>query len=134
MHSKDADNARRWLPALLAFALWGSWALYANHETSTGQAIVAGVLQGTASAAITLCMTLAIQRLFTLFRQPLAALLIPPCIIVSISSSLLFALHSLGQTPHLWLTILPPSAVAFAFCLFLTIRLSLQSRLTNPES
>ncbi|MFN3579110.1 MAG: hypothetical protein ACK4VV_01385 [Pseudomonas sp.] len=134
MPSKDADNAMRWLPALLAFALWGGWALYANLGASTSQAIIAGILQGTASAVITLCMALAINRLFPLFRQPLIALLLPPCIIVSITSSLLFILHSLGQTPQLWLTILPPSAVAFAFCLFLTARLTLQNRSTTPES
>ena len=134
MPSKDADTAMRWLPALLAFVLWGGWALYANLTESTSQAIIAGVLQGTASAVITLCMTLAINRLFPLFRQPLLAVLLPPLLVVSITSSLLFVLHSLGQTPRLWLTILPPSAVAFAFCLFLTVRLALQNHPTTPES
>lgn len=134
MPSKDADKAMHWLPAVLAFGLWGSWALYANFEASTGQAILAGILQGTASAIVTLCMTLAINRLFHLFRQPLVALLLPPCIVVSVSSSLLYTLHSVGQTPRLWITIVPPSAVAFAFCLFLTARLALQNRSPASES
>ena len=48
--------AGRLLAAALAFALWGGWALLANWSSDPQHAMIAGLLQGTASALMTLVM------------------------------------------------------------------------------
>lgn len=128
MPSKDASADQRLPTAALAFVLWGGWAVLANQSVGIAQAVLAGALQGTASAVITLIMAALATRLYHRFHHPLIKVLAPPCLIVSVSSSLLYLIHSLGQTPNLWLTIIPPSSLALAFCLYLTLRLAKQTR------
>lgn len=125
---------KRLLPAAgMAFLLWGGWAWIANQAAGSTRAVFAGVLQGTASAVITLIMAAIATRLFLRIRFRPLAILLPPCLIVSISGSALYTIHSLGQTPNLWLTIMPPIGLAFAFCLYLTLRLANQSRIPRDH-
>lgn len=128
------DAFHRHLPAAgLAFLLWGGWAWLANQAANSSKAIFSGVLQGGASAVTTLIMATLVTQLFLRIRSRPLAVLLPPCLTVSISSSLLYLIHSLGQTPNLWLTIIPPSTLAFAFCLYLTLRLANQSRTSHDH-
>lgn len=129
----DASHKRHLPAAGFAFLLWGGWAWLANQAASGSRAIFAGVLQGSASAVITLIMAAIATRLFLRIQSRPLAVLLPPCLIVSVSSSVLYLIHSLGQTPNLWLTIIPPSGLAFAFCLYLTLRLASQSRTSHAD-
>ncbi len=115
--------AGRLLAAALAFALWGGWALLANWSSDPHHALIAGLLQGSASALMTLVMAIAAKALF--YRLPAGAprLLLPAVLIVSASFTLLYLVHSWHQTHALWQTILPPTALAFTYCLFLCLRL-----------
>lgn len=115
------------LPAAAgAFILWGGWAWFANQAAGAAQALQSALIQGCASATITLLMAMLVNWLFLRIRSPLLAVLLPPLLMVSLSISLLYLIHSAGQTPRLWLTIIPPSSLAFAFCLYLTLRLARQ--------
>lgn len=116
------------LPAAgLALLLWGGWAWLANQAAGIAGAVRAGLLQGASSAIITLLMAAVVTRLFMLIPSRSLAIILPPCLVVSLSTSALYLIHSFGQTPNLWLTILPPSGLAFVFCLYLTLRLASQS-------
>lgn len=114
--------AGRLLAAALAFALWGGWALLANWSSDPQHALIAGLLQGTASALMTLVMAIAAKALF--YRLPAGAprLLLPAVLIVSASFTLLYLVHSWHQTHALWQTIVPPTSLAFIYCLFLCLR------------
>lgn len=124
MESKDAGSNAA-LPAVVAFVLWGGWAFYANVDSSSTFPLIPALVQGSASAIITLLMALAVQRLNILFAAtPRLAAWLPPFVIVAITSTLLVVFHSLAGTPNLVATVIPPSAVAFAFCLFLSLSLA----------
>ena len=120
------------LPAATgAFLLWGGWAWLANQAAGKAQAVQAGLLQGAASALITLLMAVVVTRLFLLLRPAVLAILLPPLLVVSLSTTFLYLIHSASHTPRLWLTIVPPSSLAFAFCLYLTLRLARQPPPSN---
>jgi TRAP-type C4-dicarboxylate transport system permease small subunit len=115
--------AGRLRAAALAFALWGGWALLANWSSDPQHALIAGLLQGTASALMTLVMAIAAKALFYRLPEGAARLLLPAVLIVSASFTLLYLVHSWHQTHALWQTIVPPTSLAFIYCLFLCLRL-----------
>jgi len=119
--------------AAMAFALWGGWALLANGGPSQPEALTAGLLQGSASAIITLLMAICATALFHRLPAPYLRVALPPLLIVSVSFSALCAVHSLHATPALWATIVPPSAMAFVYCLYLTLSLARETRQMPPE-
>ncbi len=114
----------RLLAAALAFVLWGGWALLANGSAGHREALFAGLLQGCASAIITLLMAVCANALFVRLPGPVLRIALPPLLIVSVSFSALWLAHTANNTPALWTTILPPSGLAFAYCLYLTISLA----------
>ncbi len=133
MDSKEAGSSAA-LPAVAAFVLWGGWAFYANLEPSNSFPLLPALVQGSASSSITLLMALAVQQLHILFAaSPRLAAWLPPFVIVAITSTLLVVFHSLAGTPNLAATVIPPSAVAFAFCLYLSLRLAHRSQAHAKE-
>ncbi len=114
----------RLLAAALAFVLWGGWALLANWSAGHLEALFAGLLQGCASAIITLVMAVCANALFARLPGPVLRIAAPPLLIVSVSFSALWLAHTANATPALWTTILPPSGLAFAYCLYLTFSLA----------
>ncbi|MCO5785641.1 hypothetical protein DHB74_04650 [Pseudomonas sp. G11-1] len=122
------------ITAGLAFLLWGSWAWLANQTSDPAHALLAGLLQGAASAIITLLMAAIVTRLFHRISSRPLAISLPPLLVVSVSTSALYLLHWLSQTPNLWLTIAPPSCTALIFCIYLTLRLAYQSPSPTPSS
>ncbi|MEH6491487.1 hypothetical protein [Halopseudomonas sp.] len=123
----------RLLAAALAFALWGGWALLANGGPEHPEALTAGLLQGSASALITLLMAVCATALFHRLPGPILRVALPPLLIVSVSFSALWVAHSLHATPALWATIVPPSSLAFVYCLYLTLSLARETRQLPPE-
>lgn len=132
MSAINQDGANSWrgrlIAVLLAFIIWGGWALLANWHSDPAHAAMAGVLQGTFSGVLTLLMALAVTALFRRLPDNLLRVLLPALLIVSVSFTLLYLLHSWHQTPALWKTIIPPSSMAFAYCVFLSLRLHREAR------
>lgn len=132
MSAANQDGANSWrgrlIAVLLAFVIWGGWALAANWRSDPAHAAMAGLLQGTFSGILTLLMALAVTALFRRLPDNPLRVLLPALLIVSVSFTLLYLLHSWHQTPALWQTIIPPSSMAFAYCLFLSLRLHREAR------
>ena len=124
----------RLFAAAFAFVMWGGWALLANWHGGHQNALMSGLLQGSASAVITLLMALCATALFARLPGPvLLRIILPPVLIVAVTFNALWLAHTANATPSLWLTILPPSCVAFAYCLYLTLSLARNNRRHSPE-
>lgn len=115
------------LAASLAFVLWGGWALLANWQAGLRPALLAGLLQGAMSFLVTLLMASAIIWQARRLRRPAGRILVPPLVTVSVTGSLLYTLHTLSGTPGVWRTIVPPTTVAFIYCLLLSAQLQRQA-------
>ena len=101
------------MSAVAALILWGGWAWWTNGTSS----IVSALAQGTFSFCMTLGMVAIVTRLFHYFKNPLARSVLPGILMVSLSASILTAVHWWVQTPHIFQTIAPALTVAFGFCL-----------------
>lgn len=97
-----------------AFLAMGSWAAFANRGHPMPAPLLAGLIQGTLSAGITLLLKRGIEALARRFSG-LTALLAPPVIAGLVSASLLTAIHALGGTPEIARTIAVPLTVATSY-------------------
>jgi hypothetical protein len=109
--------------ALAAFLLWGGWAWYVNGADGEWHTLLTALAQGTSSFLITLVLVALVTRLYHAFEHPLARLWLPSLVTVALSVSMLFLVHLWVGTGQILYTILPPSTVAFLFCLFTTIKI-----------
>jgi mannose/fructose/N-acetylgalactosamine-specific phosphotransferase system component IIC len=98
----------------VAFLAMGGWAAFANRAHPMPAPLLAGLVQGAISAAITLCLKRSIEFLASRFRG-IAALLAPPAIAAIISASLLTAIHTIAGTPEIAHTIAVPLAVSTSY-------------------
>ena len=97
-----------------AFLAMGSWAAFANRGHPMPAPLLAGLIQGTLSAGITLLLKRGIEALARRFSG-LTALLAPPAIAGLVSASLLTAIHAIGGTPEIARTIAVPLTVATSY-------------------
>lgn len=97
-----------------AFIAMGSWAAFANRTHPMPAPLLAGLIQGTLSAVITLLLKRGIEALARRFSG-LTALLAPPLIAGAVSASLLTAIHTIGGTPEIARTIAVPLTVATSY-------------------
>ncbi len=97
-----------------AFLAMGSWAAFANRAHSLPAPLLAGLIQGTLSAIITLLLKRGIEYLASRFSG-LTALLAPPLIAGVVSASLLTLIHTIGGTPEIARTIAVPLTVATSY-------------------
>lgn len=109
--------------ALSAFILWGSWAWYVNGADNEWHTLLSAIAQGSSSFLITLGLVALVTRLYNHFEHPLARVWLPALIVTAFSSSVLLVVHLGVGTQQIIQTILPPSTVAFLFCLFTTIKM-----------
>ncbi len=97
-----------------AFLAMGGWAIFANRHHPMPQPMIAGLLQGTISAIITLFLKrmieAAVRRLDGVF-----ALVVPPLLAAGVSLGLLVTLHSLAGTPEIAATIAVPLIVSTSY-------------------
>lgn len=126
-------KSEKLLAAGLAFILWGGWALLVNWSAGVSSASIAALIQGSTSFAVTLLMAAAVTWQARRISRPVYRVLVPPLVIVSMTGTFLFLVHSLGQTPDLWKTILPPTTIAFCYCLFLTIQIQREASLSSTR-
>jgi hypothetical protein len=98
----------------VGFLGMGAWAVFANRHHPLPQALLAGLVQGTMSAIITLFLKRMIEALSQ--RLPgLAALILPPLLAVAASIGLLSLIHSLAGTPEILATIAVPVTVTVIY-------------------
>lgn len=113
----------RVVSGVLAFLLWGGWALYVNLEFGEDIALKACLTQGTASFVITLFMVRSVEWLFGRLPPGTLQMTIPSVLTVSFTGSCLALTHWFMGTPRIFATIAPALTVAFLFCLFTTYKL-----------
>ena len=105
-----------------AFVAMGGWAVFANRAYPLPEPLIAGVLQGTISAVITLFLKRMIETV-SARTDGIPALILPPLLAAAVSLVLLLLLHRLAGTPEISATIAVPLIVstsyAFAYSLAL---------------
>lgn len=125
-------RSKRYIAALMAFLLWGGWAVFVNSKGGWDKALVAGVVQGSASAILTLIMATAVVWQAQMLANPLFKALLPPVVTVAMTGTLLYAAHAICGTAHPSRTMLLPMTVAFFYCLSLTVPVA--RRIKDPLS
>jgi len=118
------------ISAILAFLMWAGWAYYANLDAAGYGALFSAIAQGVFSALATLVMVRVVTTIHNLIADKRLAVFLPAVLTVSVSSILLFLLHSFVGTSSIIKTILPPMTVAFLFCVFTASKLQ-QSELPH---
>jgi hypothetical protein len=97
-----------------AFLAMGAWAVFANRAAGLSHALVAGLVQGTLSGAITLALKRFLEAASA--RLPGAwALIVPPSISCAVILALLLAAHILAGTRNVLATISLPYAVSSTY-------------------
>ncbi len=99
-----------------AFLLMGSWALYANWGHPMPKPVLAALVQGSLSGAI----TYALKRTLDALRAGLPRAKgwwLPPLIACTGSLCLLVSAHWLAQTPEILRTISVPFSVAATYAI-----------------
>jgi hypothetical protein len=109
--------------AVAAFLTWGGWAWCVNAGDGEGSRLLTAFAQGVSSFVITLVIVALVTRLYHYFQHPMARLWMSAIVTVTLTATLLVVVHLLVGTEQLLFTILPPSAVAFLFCLLTTFKL-----------
>lgn len=97
-----------------AFLAMGAWAVFANRSHPTGDALTAGLVQGTASSLITLVLKRFLETFSARLSGP-AAFLLPPAISCTVILALLWTVHTLAGTPEVWATLAIPFAVSSTY-------------------
>lgn len=99
-----------------AFFAMGGWAVFANRNHPLPEALLAGLVQGTISALITLVLKKFLEwsnaRL-----QGAAALVVPPLVTATSILALLVAAHALAGTPEIAATIAVPFTVSTTYAI-----------------
>ena len=106
----------------IAFLAMGGWAVFANRAHPWPQPLIAGVVQGALSGAITFVLKRMIERLAASFSG-IAALVLPPLIAVALSLALLTSIHMLAGTPEILATIALPTSVTAIYSTIYTAAL-----------
>ena len=97
-----------------AFLAMGGWAVFANREHAMPAPLLAGAIQGTLSACITLFLKRVVEAIGARLTG-IAALAFPPLAAFAISVTLLVTLHTLAGTPEVLATIAVPLTVATSY-------------------
>jgi mannose/fructose/N-acetylgalactosamine-specific phosphotransferase system component IIC len=82
--------------------------------------LIAGLVQGTVSGALTLGLKQSVDWLRPRMRGPLAYI-VPPLIAGGCSALLLMTAHGIAGTPEIWTTIAVPLAVSFSYILIYNV-------------
>lgn len=100
--------------ATLAGLLWGGYAftVNCNHLPS---ALKSGIFQALASFITTFTSVQLLVSIQSCFKRQLSKVIIPPVILLVLTSLLYFFIHSFIKTENILLTLLPNLAAGFAF-------------------
>ncbi|MDE1996049.1 MAG: hypothetical protein KGI75_26360, partial [Rhizobiaceae bacterium] len=99
---------------LFAFLAMGGWAVFANRLHPMPRPLIAGAVQGTVSACLTLFLKSVIEALSRRFSG-VTRFWAPPLIACLGSITLLVMLHTLAGTPEILKTITVPLLVSTSY-------------------
>jgi hypothetical protein len=134
------------------FLAMGAWAVFANRDHSLGQALLAGLVQGTISGLLTLVLKKFLEwmsrRLSPALRQAQGdaggdtpaqegrrpepvegqahtsvGLILPPLITATAIATILITAHTLAGTPEVLATIAVPFTVSTSYAILYNLRL-----------
>jgi len=97
-----------------AVVVMGSWAAFANRAHGVRPAVVAGLVQGGASALVTFTLKSSLEAMSARLKGALA-LVVPPTISCTVVLILLVVVHRLAGTHELWSTISIPYGASSAY-------------------
>ncbi|MEO9650264.1 MAG: hypothetical protein ABJ360_04125 [Roseobacter sp.] len=103
--------------------LMGSWAAFANRAHPMPAPVIAGIIQGLITAAITLFLKNVVERIFWR-TDGWKRLIAPPFAAFLVSLTLLTAIHTIARTPSLLTTISVPLSVSTLYALLYTLTMS----------
>jgi fructose-specific phosphotransferase system IIC component len=110
-----------------AFVAMGGWAAFANRAHPLGSMVLAGLVQGLLSGAITLGLKRSLEAMAARLGGPVAFVL-PPVVTCAVVLTVLLTVHRLAGTPEIWATIAIPYAVSSAYAWIYTASLVLAGR------
>lgn len=99
---------------LFAFFGMGGWAVFSNRAHPMPEPMIAGAVQGTLSATLTLILKTIVDRLAARFSSG-ARFWAPPTIAVSVSACGLIGVHAFAGTPEILSTVSLPLTVAASY-------------------
>lgn len=106
----------------VGFLAMGGWAIFANRAHPMPAPLVAGLVQGCLTAAITLGLKRMLEALNA--RLPgVLSLLVPPIAACAASLVLLSMIHTIAGTPEVLRTLAVPTTVATLYAAAYTWRL-----------
>ncbi len=108
---------------IIAFFLWGGWALYANWQHGFQSSMTSAVAQGILSFCITNFMAICMEFLFAKSEKPMLQFCYAVFGTCALQLSMLIGVHVIVKTPELVTTVLPAAIVAFSYSIFYTINL-----------
>lgn len=121
-----------------AFIAMGAWAMFANRNHPLPDAALAGLVQGAASALLTLVLKKALERMSAMFwrarsadegqGRAIAALFVPPLITAASILALLIAAHTVAGTAEIALTTAVPFTVSTSYAIFYNLKLFREGR------
>src|SRR5437773_30135 len=97
-----------------AVVVMGSWAAFANRAHGVWAAVVAGLVQGGASALVTFTLKSSLEAMSGWLKGTLA-FVVPPTVSCTVVLILLVVAHRLAGTHELWSTISIPYAASSAY-------------------
>ena len=97
-----------------AFVAMGGWAAFANRAHPLAAVLLAGVIQGLLSGAITLVLKRALEAMAARVEGPVAFVL-PPVVTCTVVLGVLLGAHRLAGTPEVWVTIAVPYVVSSTY-------------------
>lgn len=97
-----------------AVLLMGSWATFANRTHGVRRALLAGLVQGGASALVTFLLKGSLEAMARRLHGTLA-FVVPPTVSCSVVLVLLVVAHRLAGTHEVWSTISIPYAASSAY-------------------
>ena len=112
---------------IFAFVAMGSWAFYANIAHPTPTPLIAGMVQGIISAALTLFLKGSVDWMRPRFSYTLGYFM-PALIAVCASAALLITAHSVAGTPEITTTIAVPLMVSSLYIFTYNIMRQLGTR------
>jgi hypothetical protein len=111
----------------VAFLAMGGWAAFANRGHPMPSPLLAGIVQGSLSAAITLVLKRMIEAIARRLAGT-ASLVLPPLIAVTLSLAILGTIHALAGTPEIAATIALPMSVTALYSMIYSLALWREKR------
>ncbi len=105
---------KTWVHMLIGALLMGGWAAFANRAHPMPVPLIAGIVQGVLSAALTAYLKSAVEYLGRAIGG-FARYILPPLIAVTGSGVILYVVHRVAGTPEIWATLAVPLLVSGSY-------------------